>query len=81
MSLSRPDRGAELKFVVTNTLIVANTQRSIAFYRDVLGIPYCARESRRFCASGTFGSLSTAAAVRPTTSLKWSLRRRAIKTF
>ena len=37
MSLSRPDRGAELKFVVTNTLIVANTQRSIAFYRDVLG--------------------------------------------
>jgi lactoylglutathione lyase len=37
MSLSRPDRGAELKFVGTNTLIVANTQRSIAFYRDVLG--------------------------------------------
>jgi len=37
MSISRPDRGAELKFVVTNTLIVANTQRSVAFYRDVLG--------------------------------------------
>ena len=37
MSISRPDQGAELKFVVTNTLIVANTQRSVAFYRDVLG--------------------------------------------
>jgi len=81
MSLSRPDRGAELKFVVTNTLIVANTQRSIAFYRDVLGATVLREGERRFCASGTFGSLSTAAAVRPTTSLKWSLRRRAIKTF
>jgi lactoylglutathione lyase len=30
-------QSAELKFVVTNTLIVANIQRSVAFYRDVLG--------------------------------------------
>jgi catechol 2,3-dioxygenase-like lactoylglutathione lyase family enzyme len=30
-------QSAELKFVVTNTLIVANVQRSVAFYRDVLG--------------------------------------------
>ena len=37
MSISRPDQGAELKFVVTNTLIVADIQRSVAFYRDVLG--------------------------------------------
>ena len=37
MSISRPDQGAVLKFVVTNTLIVANIQRSVAFYRDVLG--------------------------------------------
>jgi lactoylglutathione lyase len=28
---------AELKFVVTNTLIVRDIQRSVAFYRDVLG--------------------------------------------
>jgi lactoylglutathione lyase len=28
---------AELKFVVTNTLIVQDIQRSVAFYRDVLG--------------------------------------------
>src|SRR6516165_7201831 len=27
----------ELKFVVTNTLIVADIERSVAFYRDVLG--------------------------------------------
>jgi lactoylglutathione lyase len=27
----------ELKFVVTNTLIVADIKRSVAFYRDVLG--------------------------------------------
>jgi hypothetical protein len=36
---------------------------------------------RRFCGSRTFGLLSTAVAARPTTSLKSSLRRRAIKTF
>jgi lactoylglutathione lyase len=32
-----PDPGAELKFVVTNTLIVRDIKRSVAFYRDVLG--------------------------------------------
>src|SRR5579863_415520 len=31
------DQAAELKFVVTNTLIVADIKRSVAFYRDVLG--------------------------------------------
>jgi lactoylglutathione lyase len=34
---SRPDQGNELKFVVTNTLIVRDIERSVAFYRDVLG--------------------------------------------
>jgi lactoylglutathione lyase len=34
---SRPDQSAKLKFVVTNTLIVRDVQRSVAFYRDVLG--------------------------------------------
>jgi len=33
----RSERSAELKLVVTNTLIVADIQRSVAFYRDVLG--------------------------------------------
>lgn len=33
----RPDQSAELKFVVTNTLIVRDIQRSVAFHRDVLG--------------------------------------------
>jgi lactoylglutathione lyase len=32
-----PDQSADLKFVVTNTLIVGDIQRSVAFYRDVLG--------------------------------------------
>jgi lactoylglutathione lyase len=32
-----PDQNAELKFVVTNTLIVRDIKRSVAFYRDVLG--------------------------------------------
>jgi lactoylglutathione lyase len=35
--MSRSNQSAELKFVVTNTLIVADIQRSVAFYRDVLG--------------------------------------------
>ena len=35
--MSRSDQSAELKLVVTNTLIVANVERSVAFYRDVLG--------------------------------------------
>jgi catechol 2,3-dioxygenase-like lactoylglutathione lyase family enzyme len=37
MSMSRPDQPTELKFVVTNTLIVGDIQRSVSFYRDVLG--------------------------------------------
>ena len=31
------NESAELKFVVTNTLIVGDIRRSVAFYRDVLG--------------------------------------------
>jgi lactoylglutathione lyase len=34
---SRPDQSGELKFVVTNTLIVGDIRRSVGFYRDVLG--------------------------------------------
>jgi lactoylglutathione lyase len=34
---SRPDETGEVQFVVTNTLIVRDMQRSVAFYRDVLG--------------------------------------------
>ena len=36
MSIQR-NQSAELQFVVTNTLIVRDIQRSVAFYRDVLG--------------------------------------------
>ena len=33
----RADQSTELKFVVTNTLIVRDIRHSVAFYRDVLG--------------------------------------------
>src|SRR6476661_1229247 len=32
-----PNQNTEMKFVVTNTLIVRDTRCSMAFYRDVLG--------------------------------------------
>ena len=35
--MSRSDQSAELKLVVTNTLIVRDIESSVAFYRDVLG--------------------------------------------
>ena len=35
--MSQSDQNAELKLVVTNTLIVRDIQSSVAFYRDVLG--------------------------------------------
>jgi lactoylglutathione lyase len=35
--MSSSEQSADLKFVVTETLIVADIQRSVAFYRDVLG--------------------------------------------
>ena len=35
--MSRSGQSAELKLVVTNTLIVRDIQSSVAFYRDVLG--------------------------------------------
>jgi lactoylglutathione lyase len=35
--MSRSDQSAELKLVVTNTLIVRDMESSVAFYRDVLG--------------------------------------------
>jgi catechol 2,3-dioxygenase-like lactoylglutathione lyase family enzyme len=34
---SQTEQTAELELVVTNTLIVRDMQRSVAFYRDVLG--------------------------------------------
>jgi lactoylglutathione lyase len=36
-STSMANQALELKFVVTNTLIVGDIKRSVAFYRDVLG--------------------------------------------
>ena len=36
-STSTANQPVELEFVVTNTLIVGDIERSVAFYRDVLG--------------------------------------------
>jgi lactoylglutathione lyase len=35
--MPQPNQSPELRFIVTNTLIVRDIQRSVAFYRDVLG--------------------------------------------
>ena len=35
--MAQPDPRSELKFLVTHTIIVKDIQRSVAFYRDVLG--------------------------------------------
>ena len=35
--MSKPNQSVELKFVATETLIVQDIKRSVAFYRDVLG--------------------------------------------
>ena len=35
--MPQPNQSGKLSFVVTNTLIVRDIQRSVAFYRDVLG--------------------------------------------
>jgi catechol 2,3-dioxygenase-like lactoylglutathione lyase family enzyme len=35
--ISQSDPNVELKFAVTNTIIVQDIRRSVAFYRDVLG--------------------------------------------
>ena len=35
--MPQPNQSAELRFIVTDTLILQDIQRSLAFYRDVLG--------------------------------------------
>ena len=79
--MSRSEQTTELKFVVTNTLIVADIERSVAFYRDVLGATVLRQGEPTFLRLAMSGSLSTAVAVRPTTNLKLWLRRRAIQMF
>jgi lactoylglutathione lyase len=52
MSMSGSDQPAELKFVVTNTIIVRDIQRSVAFYRDVLGATVLRRGEPTFLRFG-----------------------------
>jgi catechol 2,3-dioxygenase-like lactoylglutathione lyase family enzyme len=53
--MSQPNPPAELKFLVTNTLIVGNIQRSVAFYRDVLGATVLREGEPTFLRLGNIG--------------------------
>jgi lactoylglutathione lyase len=53
--MSPSDQSAELKFVVTNTLIVRDIQRSVAFYRDVLGATVLREGQPTFLRLGNIG--------------------------
>ena len=79
--MSRSDQSVELKFVVTNTLIVADIPRSVAFYRNVLGATVLREGQPTFLRLGNIWLTINGGGARPTTSLKSSLRPRAIKMF
>src|SRR6516165_4509690 len=50
--MSEVDQNAGIKFVVTNTLIVRDVKRSVAFYRDVLGATVLREGEPRFLRLG-----------------------------
>jgi lactoylglutathione lyase len=50
-----PDQSAELKFVVTNTLIVRDIERSLVFCRDVLGATVLREGEPTFLRFGNIG--------------------------
>ena len=52
--VSQMDQGAELNFVVTNTLIVRDVKRSVAFYRDVRGATVLREGEPAFLRLGSF---------------------------
>ena len=56
--------------VMTQMLIVADVERSVSFYRDVLGATVLREHSPPCFASTTAGSSSTAAEDRRQTSLR-----------
>ena len=73
-----PDRNPELAFAVTNTLIVKDIQRSVAFYRDVLGAKVMREGQPTFL---RLGNIWLTINIGGETSLKSLLRRRPIQTF
>ena len=79
--MPQQNQNAELKFVVTDTLIVRDIRRSVAFYRDVLGATVLREGEPTFLRLGTSGLRLTEEEGGPTTSLKSSLRLRTIQTF
>jgi catechol-2,3-dioxygenase len=67
---SRPDQTAELNLVVTNTLIVQDIQRSVAFYRDVLGATVLREGEPTFLQLGNIWLTINRGADQPMISLK-----------
>ena len=71
---------ADLKFVVTNTLIVADIKRSVAFYRDVLGATVLREGEPAFLRLGNIWLTINRGEARPTINRRSSPPRRAIRT-
>jgi catechol-2,3-dioxygenase len=72
------DQGAELKFVVTNTLIVRDIKRSVAFYRDVLGATVLREGEPTFLRLANIWLTINGGGGALTINLTSSLRRRPI---
>jgi catechol 2,3-dioxygenase-like lactoylglutathione lyase family enzyme len=79
--ISPSDASTELKFVVTNTLITRDIQRSVAFYRDVLGATVLREGEPTFLRLGNIWLIIKSVVARPMTSLTFLLRHRPIRTF
>ena len=73
-------QGADLKFVVTNTIIARDIKRSVAFYRDVLGATVLRDGEPTFLRLANIWLTINGGGGGPTISLTLSLRRRAIPT-
>jgi predicted enzyme related to lactoylglutathione lyase len=78
--LMRPDQSSELKFVVTNTLIVHDIQRSVAFYRDVLGATVLREGEPTFLRLGNIWLTINGGGSGTDDKPESSLPRRAIQT-
>jgi Glyoxalase/Bleomycin resistance protein/Dioxygenase superfamily len=79
MSQSDPRTGP--KFVVTNTLISRDIQRSVAFYRDVLGATVLLEGEPTLLRLGNIWLTINVGGGPTDDSLRSLLRRRPIQTF
>ena len=75
------DQTVELNYVVTNTLIVRDIPRSVAFYRDVLGATVLREGQPTLLRLGNIWLTINGGGGPLMISLKLSLRRPAIQMF